>query len=332
MLRNWIKLTLATLGILMLAQAFGAEEITPWENPMANGIAASVEGRIITYSEIRREMAPIIPQIIRESRTRTELTDNLNNLAKEILQNLIDRILIVRDYEQQEDFKIPQSYVENEFDDTLIRDFDDDRSRFLEYLRSQNLTIREFRKELEENIIVSVMRSQMRKSMSKISPEKIEQYYVENKIQFFQEEQVHLRQIVLRASGKANVDETVEKARNIIRELDDGARFSDLATQYSEDTMAEQGGDWGWIQRSDIRKELGDVAFNLKTEEYSREPVVMGNHVFILYVEEKKEEGIQPLEDVREIIEDRIMTNISREAQRKWVNRLREGAYIRYYI
>ena len=332
MLHNWIKLTLTVLGISMLTQAHAAEDITTWEDPMANGIAASVEGQIITFSEIRREMAPIIPQVVRESRTRTELTKNLNDLAKEILQNLVDRILIVKDYEKQEEFKIPQSYVENEFDDTLIRDFDNDRSRFLEYLRSQNMTIRDFRKDLRENIIVSVMRSQMRKSMSKISPEKIEQYYVENKIQFFQEEQVHLRQIVLRSPGKSQLEATVNKAYAIIKELENGARFSDLAVQYSEDTMAEKGGDWGWIQRSDIRQELGDVAFNMKVEEFTKEPVVVGNHVFILYVEEKKEEGIQPLEDVREIIEDRIMTTISREAQRKWVSRLREKAYIRYYI
>ncbi|MEQ9824910.1 MAG: peptidyl-prolyl cis-trans isomerase [Puniceicoccaceae bacterium] len=332
MLRHWITFII-TFGALAGSSLLTAQEnITPWEDPMANGIAANVEGRIITFSEIRREMAPLIPQVIRESRTRSEMTENLNNLAKEILQNLIDRILIVREYEQQEKFKIPQSYVENEFDDTLIRDFDNDRSRFLEYLRSQNMTIREFRRDLQENIIVSVMRSQMRRSMSKISPEKIEQYYVENKIQFFQEEQVHLRQIVLRAKSQDLMNLTLEKAKNIIYELDQGARFIDMATEHSEDTMADKGGDWGWVQRSDIRKELGDVAFNLKANEYSREPIVMGNHVFILYVEEIRPEGIQPLEEVRELIENRIMTSISREAQSKWVNRLREKAYIRYYI
>lgn len=332
MLRNWTKLTLAVMGIGISSVLVAKDDITTWEDPLANGIAANVEGRIITFSDIRREMAPIIPQVVRESRTRAELTENLNGLAKEILQNRIDKILIIKEYNGQDKFKIPQSYVENEFDDTLIRDFDNDRSRFLEYLRSQNLTIREFRKDLHENIVVSVMRSQMRRSMSKISPEKIEQYYVENKIQFFQEEQVHLRQIVLRSKSKDRINLTVEKAKNIIHELDSGSRFVDMATEYSQDTMAEKGGDWGWIQRSDIRKELGNIAFNLNIEEYSKEPVVMGNHVFILYIEEKKEEGIQPLEDVREIIEDRIMTAISREAQQKWVTRLREGAYIRSYI
>lgn len=331
--RNWNTLIFAALGVISFTNLYSAEEeITPWEDPLANGIAANVEGRIITFSEIRREMAPVVPQIVRESRTRAELTENLNNYAKQILQSLIDNVLIVREYEEQEKFKIPQSYVENEFDDTLIRDFDNDRSRFLDYLRSQNMTIRDFRRDLHENIVVSVMRSQMRKSMSKISPEKIEQYYVENKIQFFKEEQVHLRQIVLRSRSKDKMGLTMEKAKNIIYELDQGARFIDMATEYSEDTMAEKGGDWGWVQRSDIRKELGDVAFNLKEGEYSRDPVVLGNHVFILYVEEKKEEGIQPLEEVRELIEDQIMMAISREAQRKWVERLRENAYIRYYI
>lgn len=332
MFRNWISIIFVLTSIAISSHLIAKDDITVWEDPLANGIAASVEGKIITFSEIRREMAPIIPQVIRESRTRAELTENLNSLAKEILQNQIDRVLIVRDYAKQEKFKIPQSYVENSFDDSLISDFDSDRSRFLEYLRSQNMTIREYRKKLHEDIVVSVMRSQMRKSMSKISPEKIEQYYVENKIQFFQEEQVHLRQIVLRASSKDRLNVTLEKAKNIIYELENGARFADMATEYSEDTMAEKGGDWGWIERSDIRKELGDIAFNLEEEAFSKEPMVMGNHIFLLYVEEKKEEGIQPLEDVRELIENRIMSAISREAQRKWVNRLREDAYVKYYI
>jgi len=332
MFRISTSLKIAIAAVAVAAKSASAIDITPWEDPLANGIAASVEGRIITFSEIRREMSPIIPQVIRESRSREELTENLNELAKEILQNLIDRELIVREYNDQEKFKIPQSYVENEFDDTLIRDFNNDRSRFLEYLRSQNMTIREFRRDLHENIVVSVMRSQMRKSMSKVSPEKIEQYYMDNKIQFFQEERVHLRQIVLRSSSSEKIGLTEEKARNIIYEIANGARFMDMATEHSQDTMAEKGGDWGWIERSDIRKELADIAFNLDVGQHSPSPVRIGNHIFILYVEDKLEEGIQPLEEVRELIESRIVRSISREAQEKWVNRLREKAYIKYYI
>jgi peptidyl-prolyl cis-trans isomerase SurA len=329
-----------TLSLLLIAffatwaavHAQDADALSPWENPLHNGIAASVEGRIITFSEVRREMAPIVPQVIRESRSQEELNKNLDNLAREIIQNIIDRTLIVMDYQKQEKFKIPKSYVENEFDDTLIRDFNNDRSRFLEYLRTQNMTIREFRKDLEENIIVSVMRSQMRKSMSKISPEKIEQFYVENKIQFFQEERVHLRQIVLRARNTDAMPATEEKAKELIAQLKDGARFIDIAIEHSQDTMAEKGGDWGWVMRSDIRKDLADVAFNLEANAFSEEPIVIGNHVFILYVEDRKDEGIQPIEEVRELIENKIMTAISRDSQQKWVARLREDAYIRLFI
>lgn len=332
MLRKFIHIIPVLLVTCLITPIMAQDEITPWEDPYANGIAANVEGHIITLSEVRREMSPIIPQIIRESRSRAELTENLNRTAKELLQNLIDRVLIVKEYNEQEKFKIPKSYMENEFDDRLIRDFDNDRSRFLEYLRSQNLTIPEYRQDLWENIIYQVMRSQMRRSMSKVSPEKIEEYYVTNKIQFFQEEQVHLRQIVLRAPSKDKIGLTIEKAKNIVYEMDQGSLFRDMAAEYSQDTMAGKGGDWGWIERSDIRKELANVAFNLEEETYSREPVVIGNHIFLLYVEEKKEEGIQPLSEVREVIENRLLNTISREAQEEWVSRLREDAYIRFYI
>ncbi len=323
-----------SLSLLLALQSLVAQEepATVWEDPFANGIAANVEGTIITFSEIRRELRPIIPQIMRESRTRNELSENLNSFAKDILQNIIDRKLIVKEYHEQEKFKIPQSYIENDFDDRLISDFDNDRSRLLEYLQTQGMTIREYRRELQENLIVSVMRSQMMRKVAMISPEKIEDYYIENKIQFFQEEQVHLRQIVLRARSDEQIGLTTERARNIIYELQQGARFAEMAAEYSEDTMAERGGDWGWIERSDIRAELANVAFRLDKKDYTREPIVMGNHVFILYVEDRKDEGIQPLDEVREVIENRIRSSLSQEAQQRWVTRLREDAYIKYFI
>jgi parvulin-like peptidyl-prolyl isomerase len=125
---------------------------------------------------------------------------------------------------------------------------------------------------------------------------------------------------------------TEEKAKELIAQLKDGARFIDIAIEHSQDTMAEKGGDWGWVMRSDIRKDLADVAFNLEANAFSEEPIVIGNHVFILYVEDRKDEGIQPIEEVRELIENKIMTAISRDSQQKWVARLREDAYIRLFI
>lgn len=95
--------------------------------------------------------------------------------------------------------------------------------------------------------------------------------------------------------------------------------------------MSRQGGDWGWIERKDIRKELSDIAFDLEPGEYS-EPVELGGTIFILYAEDKREEMIQPIAQVRDIIENVLVGEIARETQEKWLQDLRNDAYIRYFM
>jgi peptidyl-prolyl cis-trans isomerase SurA len=301
-----------------------------WDSLLSNGIAAQVEDRIITVEQVRREMTPIIPQLAREVRNQQEFDRRIDELAREILQNMIDRYLIVRAFRESK-MQIPKSFLETELNDIIAREFDGNRSSFLESLRAQDKTIRDFRQELEENIIVSVMRSRERRSHSEVSPEQIEAFYRQNKIHFYQEESMHLRQIILMPLADESPDLMMQNARRIIADLENGADFAETARRFSQDEMRQRGGDWGWIRRSDIRRELSDVAFALEPGQFSQ-PVRLGNRIFILYSQARREEGIQSMNTVREQIEDAILGQVTREAQRQWLERLRRNAFIRFHI
>jgi peptidyl-prolyl cis-trans isomerase SurA len=300
-----------------------------WDPPFKQGIAAEVENTIITFEELRREMAPLIPRIRESSRSRAEFTSRMEELYFEVLQNLIDRVLIVEEFKEKE-FNIPQTYVENEYDRILIEDFENDRSRFLEYLQSQGKNVREFRNDLRERIIVSIMRAEKRKSQSQISPERIEQFYNENKINFYEEEAVKLRIIMLRPLADEQPDQMRQTIENIYSELEAGEDFAEVAKKYSQDSRRERGGDWGWIQRPDLKDELSAVAFQLDKDSYS-DPVKLGDQTFILYAEDKRDEGIQPINEVRDRIEEILASQLARQAQQQWLERLRREAYVRYY-
>lgn len=300
-----------------------------WDPPFRQGIAAEVENKVITFEEIRREMSPLIPRIRESSRSRTEFTQRMQELYLEVLQNFIDRVLIVEEFKEKE-FNLPQSFVENEWDRILIEDFENDRSRFLEYLEAQGKNAREFRADLRDRIIVSVMRSEKRKSQSQISPERIEQFYNENKINFYEEEAVKLRIIMLRPLADENPDQMRQTIERIYEELEAGTPFADVASKYSQDSRRDRGGDWGWIQRPDLKDELSAVAFTLEKEAYS-ETVNLGEQIFILYVEDQRDEGIQPINEVRDRIEEILASQLARQAQQQWLERLRREAYIRYY-
>jgi peptidyl-prolyl cis-trans isomerase SurA len=329
-----IRTTLQHLSCLILALTAGLPAAAQtahniWDPPFRQGIAAEVENSIITFEELRREMAPLIPRIRESSRSRAEFTASMEELYFEVLQNLIDRVLIVEEFSKKE-FNIPQTYVENEFDRILIEDFENDRARFLEYLESQGKNVREFRRDLRERIVVSIMRAEKRKSQSQISPERIEQFYNDNKINFYEEESVKLRIIMLRPLADENPDQMRQTIDRINEELAAGADFADVATRYSQDSRRERGGDWGWIRRPDLRDELSAVAFLLQPGEHS-DPIPMGEQIFILYAEDKRDEGIQPLNEVRERIEEILASQLARQAQQQWIERLRREAYIRYY-
>lgn len=328
LLRPILLLSLLLPATLPAQQA--EESFSDWETSYQNGIAAIVEGRVITMEELRKKMDPIIPQLYREARNAADFRARIDSLAREILQNEIDKVLIVKDFGKEE-MQIPKSVIENEFENTIAENFDGDRGKFLDYLRSQNKTVRDYRRELEEDIIVSAMRSRNRQAQSEVSPERIESFYNENKIRFYQEESLHLRQIVLIPYADEGPQLLLQNAQKIIEELHAGANFADLARKHSQDDMARRGGDWGWIKRSDIRPELSDVAFSLKSREFS-EPFVFNNQVFILFAEEKREEGIQPLPEVRDQIERFIVGQIARESQERWLERLRASGYIKFYL
>ncbi len=324
--KGFIILLLATLSA---AAGIAQTAHNIWDPPYRQGIAAEVEDRIITFEEMRREMMPLIPRIRENSRNQAEFNRRMEELYFEILQNLIDRVIIVNEFRKRE-FNIPQSVIESHMDQILIEDFDNDRAKFHEYLQMIGKNVREYRRDLREQIIVGAMRGERRRSQSEISPERIERFYSENKLHFYEEEAIHMRVIMLRPLADESPDLMRQQIERVMNELSAGRDFADVAREFSQDNRRERGGDWGWIQRRDLREELVEAAFGLDIGEHS-EPVRIGNQTFILYVEDIREEGIQPLAEVRERIEEILASQLERQSQEQWLERLRRNAYIKYY-
>lgn len=80
------------------------------------------------------------------------------------------------------------------------------------------------------------------------------------------EEEVHARHILVDSEAKA---------KDVIKQLDSGAKFDELAKKYGDpkDAATQQGGDLGFFKKADMLPEFSDVAFKLKPNEYTKTPV-----------------------------------------------------------
>lgn len=296
----------------------------------ANGIAAIVEDKVITVDDVRREIAPLIMQLQREARNEREFNEKLEQLQDDVIQSLIDRVLIVKEFRKDEKKQIPMSFIENRLADILVEQFDNDRSKFLAYLHARGTTLREYRREVEEDIIYQYMRQQQRRSQSIVSPVRIETFYRENKDRFYQEDGVHLRLIQFsRANGETDEDLRA-RANLVMARLEAGEKFEDLAREYSQDSRRAKGGDWGWQKRSDLKPEFSEPLFALAKGEAS-DPIILPEGCFILFAEDRKYAGIQPIDEVRDEIERVLVQQMSRNSQEHWLERLRRNGYVKHY-
>lgn len=324
-----------TLAVLALAPVLRAQPAPAAADDglnlrFANGIAAIAEDKVITVDDVRREIAPLITQLQQSAHSEREFNEQLEQLQDEIIQNLIDRVLIVKEFRKDEKKHIPESFVDNRISEIQTEQFDNDRSKFLAYLHSRGETLREYRKEVEEDIIYQYMRQQQRKSQSVVSPVRIETFYKENKDRFYQEDGVHLRLIQLsRADGETDAD-LQSRANLVVARLKNGEKFEDLAKEYSQDSRRAKGGDWGWQKRSDLKPEFSDPLFTLKKGEASK-PVILPEGCFILFCEDRKYAGIQSLDSVRDEIEHTLQQQMTRESQERWLERLRRNGYVKHY-
>ncbi len=324
-------LTLSLLGLAIGGNAQTSAETDDGLNlRFANGVAAVVENKVITVDDIRREIAPLLPQLQRDARDEADFNRRLESMQDSIIQELIDRVLIITEFRKDEKKQIPPGFIDRRIADIQAQQFDNDRSKFLAYLRGRGTTLRQYRIEVEDDIIYSYMRQQQRKSQSIVSPVRIETYYEENKERFQQEDSVYLRLIQLNRSSDESEAQLLTRAMEVIGRFQRGEKFADLAKEYSEDSRRSKGGDWGWQKRSDLKKEFSSPLFNLDKGEIT-DPVLTPDGCFLLYAEERKYAGIQPIDEVRDTIERILIQRMSSVSEERWLERLRRNGYVKHY-
>jgi peptidyl-prolyl cis-trans isomerase SurA len=299
------------------------------EPRIIDGIAAIVNGDIITYSQVRGLSQPR-ERLLRTQYHGEELNKQIQEARNAALKDLIDRQLIVQSF-HKEKFELPEYFVEQRINDIIRDDFGGDRNTFIKTLQAQNYTLTEFKKNEMDKIIVSAMRSKNVKPVTTVSPTKVMEYYKQHKAEFTAKEQVKLRLIMIptrAAEGNATAQKAI--AEEILGKLADGAPFDRMAQMYSEDATRDAGGDWGWIERKTLAPPLEKVAFNLPPGRVSH-VIELGGNFYILKVEEKRGGETPSFAKLRPEIEKKLMQEETQRQQELWLAGLRQKAYIRTF-
>jgi len=299
------------------------------EPTVVDGMAAVVNGEVITYSQVRALSAPQ-ERLLRQQYTGPDLEQKLTELRQLALRDLIDRRLVIQAF-KKESYEIPDHIVDQRVNQIIRESFGGDRNTFVKTLEAQNYTLGEFKQKEMEKIIVGAMKSHNVKTNQIISPVKIEDYYRKHRDEFASKEQIKLRMIMISGhQDTASAPAQKELAEEVLGKLAAGAEFEQMAQMYSEDSTKDNGGDWGWIEHKTLAEPLEKFAFNMPIGRISNIVDYAGNY-YILKVEDKQGGSTKSLAEVRSDIEKKLVQEEAQQIQERWLASLREKAYIKTY-
>jgi len=230
--------------------------------PVSQNVAATVNGRPISYSNLDHAIAAQFPNVNLKADT-----DQSIQVRLEALRALIDNEILLQRAEKE---------------GLLASDADVD-AKFSEY--KTPYTQEEFQKLLDQRkMSVADLKAQIRRDLSvqkllnkeigshiTISDADVTAYYNSNKASFnLAENRVRLAQILVTPSPDPNINnlkndkaQNDQQARNKIQMLEmrvrQGDDFSTLAQNYSEDSSAPNGGDLGFVPESALDKANPDL-------------------------------------------------------------------------
>jgi len=295
---------------------------------LADGVKAVVNDAVITYSQVEEFTAPAAEALRRQYPDAPDTFQlKLNDALGDSLEQLVERQLILRSFEV-DGYQLPESVVDGLVQDRVRERFGD-RVTFIKTLQAQGMTAEQFRKEVREQYIVQALRQKNVSSEIVISPYKIENYYLAHTNDFKMEDEIKLRMIVLNKTSPDDTN-TVHRAGEILAEIKNGAAFSEMAKIYSEGSQKNQGGDWDWVERSVLRKDLAAVAFSLKPGQVS-DVINTPESVYLMLVEQTRPSHVKPLGEVQDEIEKNLRTQEQSRLEKQWIDGLKKKTFIRYF-
>src|SRR5246127_2327042 len=127
------------LLFLVLFWPFFNPALRSAEPEVIDGVAAIVNGDVITFSQVQEVSGPR-ERTLREQYTGQELIEKIKEARLSALNDLIDRQLIVQEFKKKQ-YSMPEYVVDDQIQNIIKDDFAGDRQSFLRTLNAQGYTL-----------------------------------------------------------------------------------------------------------------------------------------------------------------------------------------------
>ena len=259
--------------------------------------------RQLSLTQFERDLKSNYPDLNSLSRKDQYL------LKKQLVTRLVERELILGEAERlgvrltpdemdQALAELRSSYTSAEFDKAL---------------KSAGQTLEGWSAALKLRLLTEKVSKAVLAPLAQPSSGEIEDYYRSNLEEFRRPAELRARQMLLGS---------IEDAEQVLKRLENGESFADLARANSLSPDREDGGNLGYFSQGQLPPEFDEVLFKLPTGRVS-DPVTSPYGIHLFLVENRRTAGIRPLAAVADEIRAKLAQQGEEEAFQRWLEELR---------
>jgi parvulin-like peptidyl-prolyl isomerase len=309
---------ISMLGLVWIPPVVAGQEVI-------EEIVAVVNDEIITLTQAREQYNAVLDQLRSQELPPEEYDKQRETLKNELLEAMITDILLLQKAEEQ-DLNVTEqlrTIIENiKKENNLATDEDLRRA-----LQQQGMTLESWRHQYEQALLrQAVIYSEVERFIV-LDDAEIVQYYRQHPDEFKVPTEFELRAVYL-AQGSRNPDDLENVKSTISKELEAGTGFPELASRYSDPPLNETEGELGRFKKGELDKTLEEAVDKLKTGEVS--PWIEArNGWYLLKVEERIESFLQPFEEIRETVQQRLFNERRELKLTEYLKTIKEQSYIK---
>jgi len=289
-------------------------------------IVAKVNADVITLMMLEDRVAGFLNEMKAAGSVDKQLTKN--KLMKTVLDGMIAEKLQI-----QEAKKLGMVVAEEDLQKALDDIFANNNitsEQFENMLTSQGSNFDDYKELIRGQILVSRIVQMQVGSAAAVGERSVRKYYRKNKKNFWVPEKMILSHIMfIRDSDSSDKERKLQEktAEEILRRIQAGENFFELAKKYSNDVSAHSGGQLGVVGRGMMLPEFEKAAFDLKVGEVSNiVKTVNGFHII------KCDNIIPGYTKEFKLVKSEIKKILSSEKREKryqeWMSELKKKSFI----
>lgn len=242
----------------------------------------------------------------------------LDSIKKQVLDDMVTEALVMQ--QAQKDNLVVNDNEINAQIASIKNNFGSD-SQYQAALKSQNMTESDLQQYIKVELTSKTLYDKVTTGIT-VTDADVLNYYNQNKSKYVQPEEVKASQILVK---------TQAEAEDIIKQLNAGANFAQLAKEKSIDTGSKaNGGELGYFTRGQMVQEFENAAFSQKVGTYSQTPVKTQYGYHIILVEDHKQAVQQTFDQVKGQIKQQLPQTEKDAKFQQYLANLKKQAKIEY--